>query len=410
MERHIQPNAALCYKYHGIGRESNTENLTEFDIIFTTYATVTSEFCRGLSVLHQIRWFRIVLDEGRLLTFTQIFLLILEEYPLLTKNAAHVIRHQSTKQFRAIHELESKFRWCLTGTPIQNSLEDLASLVKFLRIPQLDTMTMFRKHVILPVEKGRGDCLRNLRLLLDSLCLRRTKELLNLPEPIETLQWIQLSPTEEEIYTKIGEESRMEIEAAVSVHKATKAYSSVLRALLRLRLLCNNGTYQSDTLKTSSPSIPIESSDGFLSFQESSQVTCAYCSKPILFLGISEDPSSAYLTSCNHLICAECLRTAENELDWNLQDTNSQCSSCAEEVFQYITARCQISYDNKPNLGTPGLLPIGADNGQHHSSKISALLSNIEKDMDCQKRFVHAKLIQLFHSKFKILASYFHSG
>lgn len=65
IERHVQPDSASYYKYHGFGRESNAENLSEFDIVFTTYATVTSEFCRGLSILHQIKWFRIVLDEGK---------------------------------------------------------------------------------------------------------------------------------------------------------------------------------------------------------------------------------------------------------------------------------------------------------------------------------------------------------
>lgn len=311
-------------------------------------------------------------------------------------SVAHVVRHQSTKQFRAVFELESKLRWCLTGTPIQNSLEDLASLVKFLRIPQLDDTTVFRKYVIFPVEKGHGDHLRNLRLLLDSICLRRTKDLLDLPEPIETLQWIQLSPTEEEIYARIGEEAKLEIESAISVHKTTKAYSSILRALLRLRILCNNGTYQTDSLKASSSSIPIELSDDFLSFHRNSQATCEYCSKAIRFLGISEDPNSAYLTSCKHLICAECLQSAENKLDWNMRDANSQCSSCSEEVTQYIAARSQISYSDKSNVSTPDVLPVVADKSQCHSSKISALLSNIEQDMDCQKRFVYIRLSKNF--------------
>ena len=311
-------------------------------------------------------------------------------------SVAHVVRHQSTKQFTAVFELESKLRWCLTGTPIQNSLEDLASLVKFLRIPQLDTTTVFRKHVIFPMENGHGDHLRNLRLLLDSICLRRTKDLLDLPEPIETLQWVQLSPTEEEIYARIGEEAKLEIESAISVYKTTKAYSSILRALLRLRILCNNGTYQIDTLKASSSSIPIESSSDFLSLERNSQMTCGYCSKSIQFLGISENPHSAYLTSCKHLICAGCLQSAENKLDWNMRDANSQCSSCSEEVTQYIAARSQISYNNKSNVSTPDVLPVAVDNGQCHSSKISALLSNIEQDMDCQKRFVCVRLFNSF--------------
>jgi SWI/SNF-related matrix-associated actin-dependent regulator of chromatin subfamily A3 len=53
------------HKYHGPKRELNPLKLLDFDIIFTTYATVAAEFRRGSNVLHNINWFRIVLDEGR---------------------------------------------------------------------------------------------------------------------------------------------------------------------------------------------------------------------------------------------------------------------------------------------------------------------------------------------------------
>jgi SNF2 family DNA or RNA helicase len=48
---------------------------------------------------------------------------------------AHEIRNCSTKQFQAVHGLTAQHRWCLTGTPIQNSLEDLEALISFLRVP-----------------------------------------------------------------------------------------------------------------------------------------------------------------------------------------------------------------------------------------------------------------------------------
>jgi SNF2 family DNA or RNA helicase len=51
--------------YHGPKRELDPLKLLDFDIIFTTYATVATEFRRGSNALHNINWFRIVLDEGK---------------------------------------------------------------------------------------------------------------------------------------------------------------------------------------------------------------------------------------------------------------------------------------------------------------------------------------------------------
>lgn len=64
--RHILPNTLNVHKYHGLKRESDPLKLLDFDVIFTTYATVAAEFRRCSNILHSINWFRIVLDEGRL--------------------------------------------------------------------------------------------------------------------------------------------------------------------------------------------------------------------------------------------------------------------------------------------------------------------------------------------------------
>lgn len=289
-------------------------------------------------------------------------------------------------------EVQSKFRWCLTGTPIQNKLDDLASLVKFLRIPLLDTMPNFRRHVIRPIELGQGDYLRNLRLLLDSMCLRRTKGLLNLPEPIERLFWIQLSPEEDQMYTRIGDKARMEIDNAICGRKTTKAYSTVLQILLQLRSLCNVGTHehgQSKRSKTKGSSAPAKF---FRSLQQAGQASCAFCSVDVRSLGISEKPDSAYLTGCRHLICASCLQIQENDLEWNKHETKTECSSCEEQVAQYFMARSQgvEARESVLNQTQPSSMEIEAEQG--YSSKMSAVLSNIEHDMTDHKRFGYCSL------------------
>lgn len=378
--RHIRPDAVQFHKYHGSDRESEIPKLLEFDLIFTTYATLTAEFCRGDSILHQIKWFRLVLDEGEWISKTF-------EFSQLKTTPAHVIRHQSTKQFKAVFELQSNFRWCLTGTPIQNKLDDLASLVKFLRIPLLDKMPNFRRHVIRPIELEQGDYLRNIRLLLDSMCLRRTKGLLNLPEPIERLLWVQLSPEEDQMYTRIGDQARIEIENAICGRKTTKAYSTALQILLQLRLLCNVGTYErspskKSKLKGSSDPVKI-----FQSLQQVNQANCAFCSGNVHSLGISENPDSAYLTNCRHLICANCLQMQESDIEWNRHEMKTECTSCVEQVTNYLMARSQGVEVEESFFDTfqPFSIKVEAERG--YSSKISVLLSNIVEDMNDHKRF-----------------------
>ncbi|KAK0115666.1 hypothetical protein ONS95_000066 [Cadophora gregata] len=112
--------------YHGRGREVSPDALADWDIVLSTYHTIAAEMLDEHSPLYNVTWFRIVLDE------------------------AHIIRRMSTKLFQSMAKLEGKFRWCLTGTPIQNGLEDLASLAAFIKCFPLDSLPEFRQPHRLP--------------------------------------------------------------------------------------------------------------------------------------------------------------------------------------------------------------------------------------------------------------------
>ena len=58
------PGLLRVYKFHGIGKEIDVDSLVNYDIVMTTYATLTSGVTKGSSLLQQIMWFRIILDEG----------------------------------------------------------------------------------------------------------------------------------------------------------------------------------------------------------------------------------------------------------------------------------------------------------------------------------------------------------
>lgn len=105
--------------------------------------------------------------------------------------------------YRTVAGLSARARWCLTGTPIQNRLEDIGSLLAFLRLEPFHNLSTFRKFIALPFDDGgkrRKLAIDRFTRLLDSLCLRRTKELLHLPDQQNFVRKIQLSPAERSQY------------------------------------------------------------------------------------------------------------------------------------------------------------------------------------------------------------------
>ena len=222
-------------KYHGQDRQSCPEQLLDYDIVLTTFATISAEHNKASPPLQQLEWFRIVLDEG-------MFESVLDVQATYWYKA-HFIRNTSTKQFQTVCSLTGQHRWCLSGTPVQNSLEDLGSLIQFLRVPYLDKKAEFKRHIISPLLTGEPESTLNLRVLLDAMCLRRMMSSLNLPKAQYQTQRVTLSPEERMVYGDILQSSLDEIDNAISSKSSATAYSSILRAILRTRMLCDHGTF-----------------------------------------------------------------------------------------------------------------------------------------------------------------------
>lgn len=67
------------------------------------------------------------------------------------------IKNHHTKHFRAIYQLKTRRRFCLSGTPIQNTLYDLYSLLSFLRVENMENATWFRDYIFNPVRNERPE-------------------------------------------------------------------------------------------------------------------------------------------------------------------------------------------------------------------------------------------------------------
>ncbi|OAA50592.1 SNF2-related protein [Metarhizium rileyi] len=230
--------------HHGPQRTKDFKQLALYDVVITTFQILVSEHgassdaedgvkkgCFGL------RWWRIILDE------------------------AHSIKNRNAKATKACYALRCEYRWCLSGTPMQNNLDELQSLVKFLRISPYDDLKQWREHIDQPMKNGKGHiAIRRLHSLLPCFMKRRTKEILKKDgalnpggkpsgagEPSTTgfrhterkvvTIYAKLPPAERKFYDRL--EARADKSMEVMMRNKL-SYASAFTLLLRLRQACNH--------------------------------------------------------------------------------------------------------------------------------------------------------------------------
>ncbi|KAL8736232.1 MAG: hypothetical protein Q9166_000387 [cf. Caloplaca sp. 2 TL-2023] len=233
---HVQPDQPLkVLTYHGSSRKQMTaEELSEYDVVITTYGTLTTEYLPTKTKtpeaiprrvgLFSADWRRVILDEG------------------------HQIRNPSTKASLACSGLQARSRWVLTGTPIINSLKDLYSLVRFLRLSGgLERLDVFNGVIIRPLNQGSEDASLLLQALMGTLCLRRKKEMsfvdLRLPELSEYIHRVEFLPHEREKYEALQAQAKgllRDVKTKDGKSKDQGIYCHLLEVLLRLRQVCNH--------------------------------------------------------------------------------------------------------------------------------------------------------------------------
>lgn len=204
---------------------------------------------------------------------------------------AHWIRNSSSKQFKAVAGLASMRKWCLSGTPIQNKLDDLASLAEFLRIYPISSKNAFQKYIFAPLADNSANS-KPLRAYMEAYCLRRTEHSLSLPVGRERSVTIRLSAEERQVYDQVLDDTRREIDDLVSTGKNIRC-TKLFTALLRLRMICNLGTFRmGNDNGRSGNGVSLGCTNG-LTHQ------CERCS------AIDED-TLILLSSCE--VCPDCLR------------------------------------------------------------------------------------------------------
>ena len=353
--------ALQTIKYHGTSRDSSLDALCNADIVITTYHTLYADSSRGKNPLRNIEWYRLVLDE------------------------AHIIRRLSTVLYRTVADLKAHSRWCLTGTPIQNRLEDIGSLFAFIRIIPFNNPSNFRKYICLPFEEGgrrRDLAIQRFTRLLDSLCLRRTKNLLNLPEQHALVRTVHFSPEERMQYEQT---KKMMLRAAKNQVGSfdQKSTLGLFQVQLQLRILCNHGTYQQPFSWNRRKMHLLDEKEAMeASLGRDGEVTCSACKQTMPLIGAGS-MFRRFGEYCRHVLCFECM---EESIPEAKPGTATSCPLCSS--FWKLHSR---STNNAHPHEEEKYFRM-----QGRSSKIEALLADVQSDIWRTKRYLlslHSSLI-----------------
>ncbi|CAN6481877.1 unnamed protein product [Victoria cruziana] len=316
-----------------------------------------------ISPLARVRWFRVVLDE------------------------AQTIKNYRTQVSRACCGLRAKRRWCLSGTPIQNAVDDLYSYFRFLRYDPYSAYKSFCTAIKYPISRHSSNGYKKLQAVLRTMLLRRTKgtfidgePIINLPPKSVCLKKVKFSLEERIFYSNLEAESRLEFKTYEDEGTVSKNYANILLLLLRLRQACDHPLlvqgYRSDSSNKLSTEgarkHPKDILTNLLKQLESSSAICAICSDP---------PEDAVITICGHTFCNQCISERLTSGD-NLcpsADCRNQISN--DSIFSGFTLQSAVGHsntDSDSNAISRRLEDLGVEPTSYSSSKIKAVLGILQ--------------------------------
>ncbi|KAH8704110.1 SNF2 family N-terminal domain-containing protein [Talaromyces proteolyticus] len=338
ISNHIHPEKIRWITYYGSNRQETASDISLYDIVITTYDTLRSEEIRK-GPLFANEWARVILDE------------------------AHRIRNRNSKTFRAVRSLRSRHRWCLTGTPIQNSLDDFGALLEFIQTPSLQTKDLFIQYITRPIKERKKDSIEMLRRVVAATCLRRTKSShsveLNLPQKIKREVIVRLDPDDRELYEFFKRFSYLM--AGNEKVPQRQSATNILVLISILRLICDHG----EALLTAAARKAWKERDEKLltrTMLETNVKQCIFCYSDVE----GENGSELVVEElgCGHVICDICVTKLPSS------DSQLSCLHCSVDKLQFPSS------PTREALSPAGLTnPAGLRSPP--SAKLKAILHNI---------------------------------
>ncbi|KAJ3303636.1 hypothetical protein HDV03_003610 [Kappamyces sp. JEL0829] len=375
LDRRTVPGVVRALVFHGSDRIKKSGDLLKYNIILTTYSILEQGFRRQTygakkngflvkekSLLHSISWDRLILDE------------------------AHAIKDRYCSTARACFALKSNYQWCLSGTPLQNRVGELFSLIRLLNIyPHSyyfctkcpckmqqwkfshqsycdecghtghQHFCYWNREILKPIQKygASGDGLAafsKLNSVLSRIMLRRTKternDELGLPPRIVECRRDTFNEAEEELYESLYSDSTRTFSTYVTAGTVLNNYASIFSLLSRMRLAANH------------PDLVVRKLT-----QPDSKFVCCLCHEE------AEDP---IVSACKHTFCREDAR----QYVQSAPGSSPQCPLCAKTLSIDLTQPEMERVDSK-QIQTSIVNYIDLKNWRS-STKIEALVEELE--------------------------------
>lgn len=333
IEKHTVPGSLKVLLYHGANRANDVDELLKYDVILTSYSVLESVYRKekygfkrkdGLvkedSALHAVPFYRVVLDE------------------------AHNIKDRTSGTAKAANNLNCQKRLCLTGTPLQNRIGEMYSLIRFLKLdpfhqyfctkcdcvsdewkftdwrhcdscghtPMLHT-NFFNHFMLKNIQKHgiSGDGMtsfQHIRLLLNNIMLRRTKlqkaDDLGLPPRIVEIRKDRFNEEEKDLYTSLYSDSKRKFNDYVAEGVVLNNYANIFTLITRMRQLADH------------PDLVLKRVGG-VTHEIEGVIVCQICDDE------AEEPIEL---KCHHKFCRMCV--TEYTDSWSGDLKNLTCPVC----------------------------------------------------------------------------------
>ena len=295
---------------------------------------------------------------------------------------AHHIRNRLSQTFKAACAIVSQYRWCLTGTPIHNSLDDYGALLSFVGVPPFTEKSMFDFWIASPLKNGRPDSMRRLQNLVRATCLRRTKKTIEgsieLPQRIEKIETVEFNKADQELYTffkgKTAKIAAGLLPRSTSTSKFDQLKENNILSLINfLRLICNHG----EQLLPQSALKAWKARDGTSidwQMMQNCRRRCDICGADIE--GTDFPASNIPELRCQHSICATCAFQFEG----NTAGEERKCQKC-------VAASGAGTYPDISSSATTFTRP---------SAKVEALLRNLYSEQILGKHWNQARPVKRY--------------
>jgi non-specific serine/threonine protein kinase len=202
-----------CLKLQGGERKQFFKKIPEYDVVITSYALLR----RDIAKLKDINFRYVILDESQ------------------------NIKNATSQTAQAVKQLTAQHKLALSGTPIENKLEELWSVFDFLMPGFLFTMSDFNSRYVNPIMERQDKVVeKRLKLQIYPFILRRMKRDVakDLPDKVENIAYCELTDDQRDFYLQVLDSTKEELFKSIEQNGLEKSRLSIFSALLRMRQIC----------------------------------------------------------------------------------------------------------------------------------------------------------------------------